>query len=447
MSIKFSQFADYDPTLGEPGDMEGVGLQGGQNVRWPAWYFQSFEDVETSSTTPTDINPEVYLTRITSDGSGLSQIIRFPNNPGVPGKPHLVLFDTQANPSDVISVTGSGSAYLIYSPFNPGVELYIINKFRITPPTTSLTLYEGQGVYCEWNGENWCITGLINEPLVVGPTAFAYDWGSGPACPAILYQESDGSYNAVMDPTNPQFRLTVTASTNISNPTVVPGGVRAVIVNSTGLGGPGYVRFEGPAINVSAWAAEGIQHVVLGNRLNVADTILIPPANLNSSIRNADGSLFTSFEFANAMVVMRWDNVWCVDTGTNTVNTAPKVMSALFGAKPGTQGLAIARNGGTYTITRGEGYGNFSNFGGSEIYNLPAASQTGQQYSFSQLSSNLADCTLTVVVPAATGVAVCGRALTAPTFSTTQYGATISFRDISSPGYVVENITGAWSIT
>lgn len=72
--------------------------------------FRGIEHVTTDNTTPKDINPDVLITYITTDGSGLEQAINLPVLPiDKICQQHLIILlnADQTDPADIVVITGS----------------------------------------------------------------------------------------------------------------------------------------------------------------------------------------------------------------------------------------------------------------------------------------------------------------------------------------------------
>lgn len=69
------------------------------------FFHDTSENVITDNTTPVEIDPDVFITYVTTDGSGLEQDVTFPSlDADTAGVLHLVVLQTRADPSDVVRV-------------------------------------------------------------------------------------------------------------------------------------------------------------------------------------------------------------------------------------------------------------------------------------------------------------------------------------------------------
>jgi hypothetical protein len=329
-------------------------------------YFATSETLTTGAS-PVDIDPAVFLTKIVSGGTAGIEVVNFPDYTFTQaGKPHLVIFDTQTDPADVIHVTGTTN--IIGSPYGPGVKLGDFgSQSAIYSPTLMAMDAVNQGFNLTWGNNAWVITGLVDNPTITYEMASEELWGPPPPdgrVPGILFQDTDGTLNMVMDPTNPQFEITITASTDSLNPARIPGGVRSVVINSTGLGGPGYIHFDGPAIVPDDLGATNIQKVVRANIVAGGDTIV----SNDGYIRNwFNRNTVVTFSSTGEIAVCHWDNVWILESQTNCT-TVPLVCEPLQGIN----GTAYANNANT-TISIPAGYV----IGGITFSNSAAHAVTG----------------------------------------------------------------------
>ncbi len=68
----------------------------------------TFENVTTDNATPAAIDEDAFVTYVTSDGSGLEQSIQLSSIAEIgTGRDHLIIFQTQTDPGDIIRITGS----------------------------------------------------------------------------------------------------------------------------------------------------------------------------------------------------------------------------------------------------------------------------------------------------------------------------------------------------
>ena len=393
-------------------------------------YFSTSETLTTGAS-PVNIDPAVFHTKIISGGTAGTEFINFPDyTPDQSGKPHLVTLITQTNPSDVIQL--SGDTNIIGSPFNGAIIPGDTSLFQAT--TLEMNAVD-QGFVLTWTDFAWCVTELVQEPVAVYPLASQSSDSSD--APSVMFQDADGTYSMLPDASNPQFGVIVTASSDINNPTVIPGTVHYVQVRSTGLSGAGYITLSEQPSSANGNGG-GITKVIQGHIVAGGDTILVD----TTSIKNADLTLFTAFPLDNQILQCHWDITagWVADRLSITfTTTSPFLRSPLYGASP----PYIQSAGGAVVVDTGFNYTLFSASGGG-TYSLPTPIASGNRYSFGCDGSGL----VTVQLPSATTVQGGGiTSSAAGTLFTNQLGAMVTVRDVTNATYAVESIVGNWTIT
>ena len=291
-------------------------------------YFSTFENLTTGAA-PVSIDPTVFLSKITSGGTAGIEIVSFDDyTPDQSGKPHLIVFETQTDPADVIQIYGNSgnSNPVLISPFGPLANKLASGQFPAVFANTMMELTAvSQGVVLTWTDNAWGLTGQVGEPTITYPNAFKQQWDGANDGPSVLTQLTDGTYALVPDAVSPFLTATVTASSDINNPTIISCVPRGVGIVSTGLGGPGYVRLFGPdSDNLGTTNLQ--RSIFFKTRVNPADTIVF--TNVTGNIANSDGSNLTSvtMTFADDQLAIHWDNAWVVDPQTSEGICVPAVL-------------------------------------------------------------------------------------------------------------------------
>ena len=116
------------------------------------------EAITANSSTNTNSNGGVSVTLVTTDGSGLPNLVTILNPPNLEsyvGFTHAVVFDTQTNPADTLQITVNGGTTL-NNLIGDYTGLITYNVLKGASFATYLTLSQPTSFYLfVWNGNNW----------------------------------------------------------------------------------------------------------------------------------------------------------------------------------------------------------------------------------------------------------------------------------------------------
>lgn len=406
----------------------------------PSQDFYQTSEVLTTGGSPVSINPNVYHTKIVSGGTAGLEIVSFDDwDANHASIPHLITFQTQTNGADRIQLYGNSdnSNPILVSGFGPLGVFLQSEEMQLNA--------EGDGYSLSWNGAAegpaWALATTLGTPTTAYPNEQETNWSISKG-PSVMRQQTDNTFILVPDTGNPFYEDTYVSSTSIGSPTDIPFNSYAVGIISSGSAGPEYIKMLGP--NSDNLQSTGIKRqVYFKTRTNPADTINF--TNLSSTLRNADGSNFTSVVLSSQgdQVNAHWDNIWIADPPTSPVVT-PLLRVPLLGTfSP----YNVTQNtGATYNVSVSQNYFTFKALSGGATFNVPAGTQSGNEFTFMVAVGGGTG--ITVQMPASTVCAGPGGVNTssAGTLTSTDSGASVTIRDIESSAYQITAITGLWTL-
>ncbi len=407
-------------------------------------YFSTSETLTTGAS-PVSIDPTVFLTKITSGGTAGTEIVSFDDYiPEQSGKPHLIVFETQTDPGDVIRLYGniSNNHKILGSAFGP-----IGASFGGYSENTLLELVDpNDGAVLSWAtdessfGDRWIINSLIGTPTATFPNAAGSNFNNN--APSVMVQKADNSYDYFVDPSNSTFEIDITANAILGSAPSAPATVYACGVISTGTGAVGYINLETQGNIGFQVSGSGVDHVIyFKTRVNVADTISLAPAITADRIRNSDGSIFTSIVLSlqNSSLLLKWhgdSSKWRVIDGTLGMCT-PEFIPPLAFPRQVTKPA-------NYTVTIGDTGLNFVQINNAVIFQLPLYSASpGVLYTFTcgHVSG------LEVLLAGSDFIFLAGATTSAGgSVSSAQVGASLTIQATNGGGWYVVALNGIWTV-
>jgi hypothetical protein len=224
---------------------------------------------------------------VTSGGTAGTEIVALPDaTPALLGLPHIIIFQTQTDPGDVLQVYGkTDNSNPVY-----GTAFGPIANFDTEVPNTSITLTDaGANAQFNWNIDSWNFIGQsFNGVAAVFPA-------STPGQLSLMVQKADGTYGYELPSALPGvnfFTTSETVTTGAAPVSINPAVYRTDVI-SGGTGGDEVLIVPFPAGDSDA--ANGLPHLIrFLTQTNGADNIVIKStdaANSNPIMGNAFGGV------------------------------------------------------------------------------------------------------------------------------------------------------------